>query len=309
LALMNCNGFQDSITDYLDDALETRERAEFAAHRLRCTECRKLFSDVRTTVGVLNGLSREESVEEPESLTSRILAATTAGEMLSCTAFDDLIERFFDGVILAPTFQTFQAHFEQCNKCRRLLGGIEEAISICHEVKADEVEIPQTLHDRIVAATSGADAGRETRVHRLRRRVIGAAGHLWTPQVAAAALIFAASGLLIISRFGSVSAAASHAGAHAERIVTEGQAAINQTGTIAITGMQRVSESVNSIFQDRQDRQDRQDKQDNKTDTKPQPVSQPTAKPSPASSAEPSRHPGQEEDRKQSSLRTSNERA
>src|SRR5215831_20442926 len=132
---MECTSFQDSISDYLDDALETRARAEFAAHRLRCTGCRTLFSDVRTTVSVLNGMARE-SVEESESLTSRILAATTAGEMLSCSAFDNLIERYFDGVILAPTFQTFQAHFDQCNKCRRLLGGIEEAIAICREVKA-----------------------------------------------------------------------------------------------------------------------------------------------------------------------------
>jgi anti-sigma factor RsiW len=285
---MNCISFQDSISDYLDDSLETRARAEFAAHRLRCTECRSLFGDVRATVGVLNGLARE-SVEEAETLTDRILAATTAGEMLSCSAFDDLIERYFDGVILAPTFQTFQAHFAQCNKCRRLLGGIEEAISICHEVKADEVEIPETLYDRIVAATSGADSNKETHLHRWRRRMTDAAGHLWTPQMAAAALIFAASGLLIISRFGSVGAAASHAGAHAERIVTEGHAAINQTGTIAITGMQRVSDSVNSMFQD---------KPGNKIDTKQQPANHPQAQPSPASSVEPSRPPEPSEERK-----------
>jgi anti-sigma factor RsiW len=296
---MECTSFQDSISDYLDDALETRARAEFAAHRLRCTECRTLFSDVRTTVSVLNGMARE-SVEESESLTSRILAATTAGEMLSCSAFDNLIERYFDGVILAPTFQTFQAHFDQCNKCRRLIGGIEEAISICREVKADEVDIPDSLHDRIVAATSGADANRETPLIRWRRRVTNAAGHLWTPQIAAAALIFAASGLLIISRFGSVSAAASQAGAHAERIVTEGQAAINQTGTIAITGMQRVSDSVNSIFQD---------KQGSKTEKKPQPANSPTAQPSPASSVEPSRPAEQPDQRKVSCLITDSHRA
>jgi anti-sigma factor RsiW len=295
---MNCISFQDSISDYLDDSLETRARAEFAAHRLRCTDCRTLFGDVRTTVGVLNGLAREP-LEESASLTSRILAATTAGEMLSCSAFDDLIERYFDGVILAPTFQTFQAHFAQCSKCRRLLGGIEEAISICREVRADEVDIPETLYDRIVAATSGAGANNETHLRRWRRRMTNAAGNLWSPQIAAAALIFAASGLLITSRFGSVGAAASHAGAHAERIVTEGQAAINQTGTIAITGMQRVSDSVNSMFQD---------KPGNKTDTKQQPTSPPQAQPSPASSVEPSRPPEPPEERK-SCLRTESDRA
>jgi anti-sigma factor RsiW len=250
---MNCSKFQDSITDYLDGALDSRARAECATHRLRCRECRELFNDVRAAVGALSSYAREE-VNEPAELEAHILAATTAGEMLSCSAFDSLIERYFDGVILAPTFQTFQAHFEHCSKCRRLLAGIEEAIEMCREVKEAEVEMPHSLYDRIVAATVGPQQSEEAPQARWLRRGRMAYSRfvrpLWSPQWAAAALIFAASCLMINSRFGSVSGMASEASAQAERWVTEGHAAINQTGTMAITGIQRVSSQVSNILQD-----------------------------------------------------------
>ncbi len=250
---MNCSKFQDSITDYLDGALDSRARAECAAHRLRCRECRELYNDVRAAVGALSSYARQE-VDEPAELEAHILAATTAGEMLSCRAFDNLLERYFDGVILAPTFQTFQAHFEHCSKCRRLLAGIEDAIEMCREVKESEVEMPDSLYARIVAATVGPPPSEESPRARFLRRWHAAYARfvrpLWTPQWAAAALIFAASCFIIISRFGSVSGMASEAGAQAERLVTEGQEAINQTGVMAMTGIQRVSYEVNSILQD-----------------------------------------------------------
>ena len=92
--MMNCSKFQDSITDYLDGALDSRARAECATHRLRCRECRELYNDVRATVGALSSYARQE-VDEPIELEAHILAATTAGEMLSCAAFDNLLERYF----------------------------------------------------------------------------------------------------------------------------------------------------------------------------------------------------------------------
>lgn len=104
---MNCVRFQDSLSDYIEGALDPRVRAECAAHRLICGECRELYSDVRATVQALNAVGAGDFTE-PEGLRNRILAATGAGEMLSCEEFDRLLERYFDGVILAPTFQTFQ---------------------------------------------------------------------------------------------------------------------------------------------------------------------------------------------------------
>ena len=147
---MNCVKFQDSLSDYLEGALDPRARAERAAHRLICGECRELYNDVRATVQALNALASGDA--EPEGLPGRIIAHTTTGEMLSCGEFDKLLERYFDGVILAPTFQTFQSHFEKCLKCRRLLSGIEDAIVMLQDAKDAEVDVPGSLHDRIVAA-------------------------------------------------------------------------------------------------------------------------------------------------------------
>jgi predicted anti-sigma-YlaC factor YlaD len=250
---MDCHKFQDSISDYLDGVLDPRTRAECATHRLICRECRELYTDVRTTVQTLNSVAHRE-IDRPEGLNDRIIAATTAGEMLSCGDFDKIIERYFDGVILAPTFQTLQAHFEKCTKCRRLMVGIEDAIAMCREIKEVEVEVPESLHDRIVAATVGA----KEEDRRWTRRVLaclsgfcgGWANVLLTPQMGVAALIFAASGLLILSRFGSVSGMASHAGSQAEILVNQGHRAINQTGAIARTGFRRVSYEVNTFLFD-----------------------------------------------------------
>lgn len=248
---MDCNKFQDQITDYLDGALDSRSKAEFATHRLMCRECRVLFNDVRQMVQALNMISRDEA-PEPPGLEDRIMAATTAGEMLSCSDFDKLIENFFDGVILAPTFQTFQKHFENCSKCRRLMGGIEEVIDMCHQLKEDEVEVPDSLHDRIVAATVGASS--KGLVDQIRMRAAGLlqwmTDTLWTPQMAAAALIVSASTLMISSRFGSVSGMAVQAGSRAEILVNQGQRAFNQTEAMARTGFRRVSYEVNTLLFD-----------------------------------------------------------
>lgn len=250
---MDCIKFQETISDYLDGAVDSRTRAECATHRLMCRECRGLYSDVRQMVQALNSISRDE-VDEPAGLENRIIAATTAGEMLSCADFDKLIESFFDGVILAPTFQTFQGHFEKCTKCRRLMGGIEEAIDMCHEIKESEVDVPATLHDRIVAATLGVDLRGKGLFDRLqmaaRRMLQGWFDIFWTPQMAAAALIVSASGLLILSRFGSVSGMAVQAGSQAEILVNQGQRALNQTEAMARTGFRRVSYEVNTLLFD-----------------------------------------------------------
>jgi predicted anti-sigma-YlaC factor YlaD len=238
--LMNCVKFQDSLSDYLEGALDPRARAECAAHRLICGECRELYNDVRVTVQALNTLASGDA--EPEGLSSRIIAHTTTGEMLSCGEFDKLLERYFDGVILAPTFQTFQSHFGNCLKCRRLLNGIEEAIVMLQEAKETEVEVPGSLHDRIVAATIGG--GRSSWIRRARSFLVNFAQGLMSPQMAVAAMIIALISLMVISRFGSVGNLTTSAEQKVESLVNEGQKKINGAGAI----FQRVSYGVNAFL-------------------------------------------------------------
>ncbi|MGH9936029.1 MAG: hypothetical protein ACREAM_07275, partial [Blastocatellia bacterium] len=241
--------FQDSLSDYIEGALDPRARAECATHRLICGECRELYNDVRVTVRALNTLGEGA---EPEGLRSRIIASTTTGEMLSCGEFDKLLERYFDGVILAPTFLTFQSHFKNCFKCRRLLNGIGEAIEMLRDAKETEVEVPNSLHDRIVAATIGRESASWPRWPKLFDRaqsaVVNFARPLMSPQMAVAAMILAAISLLVISRYGGVSNLTMSAEQKAESLVSQGQQKINSTGAMARSGFQRFSSGVSSFL-------------------------------------------------------------
>ena len=242
--MMDCNKFQDSISNYLEGDLDSRIKAECAAHRLICRDCRELYNDVRSTVQALNGIVYSEA--EPEGLKDRIIAATTTGEMLSCNEFDKLLERYFDGVILAPTYQNFQSHFEKCPKCRRLLAGIEDAVAMCRDAKSVEIAVPDSLHDRIVRATVGKKDSHW--LGSVKNLFLTLTNLMWTPQMAAAGLIFAASSLFVISRFGSVSGMAEHAEIKARRIVNEGEKRFNYTGAMARTGFRSVSHGVQSVL-------------------------------------------------------------
>ncbi len=239
---MDCINFQETISDYLEGDVEPRVKAECAAHRLVCRDCRELYNDVRITIAAL-GENDLDEIGPIEGLEDRIIAATTTGEMLSCNEFDRLLEKYFDGVILAPTFQHFQSHFTKCPQCRRLLAGIEDAISMCKEAKEVEVSVPDTLHERIVAATTGAPASKDS---------LGLGSSLlktlWTPRVAAAALIFAAGSLFVISRFGSVTGMAEHVEIKTKRIVSESERRVNDTGERAITGFRNFSSGVQAVL-------------------------------------------------------------
>lgn len=247
---MDCLKFQDLLSDYADAELDSRARAECAGHRLICRDCRQLFDDVRAMMKTLNGIGADD-YEKPAGLDSRIIAATTTGEMLSCNEFDRLIERYFDGVLLAPTFHTFQAHFEKCSKCRRLMAGIEDAIEICHEIKDTELEAPPFLQDRILAATVGIRKVSPTQ--RIKESLVmfsrNAARVMMTAEMAAAMLIFAASSLLVLSRFGSLEGMASHTTKQAEQFVSQGQRALNtvQLGLIGETRKAAPLPPVNAV--------------------------------------------------------------
>ena len=224
---MNCNNFEDNISAYLDGELRGTEKASFAAHRLSCLACRHLFSDVREVMTDVNDYASIELHNSVETLEARIMDATSAGEMLSCTEFDKMIEKYFDGVILAPTFQNFQSHFEGCWKCRRLLKGIEEAKDMMREAKEFEMEVPHRLKRKIMAATVGSNS--DTFFDKLSHS-------LKVGQWVATFLIFSALGLFIDLRYGGVEQLATQTGENAERVVNQNQDMFNQFGAVAMVG-------------------------------------------------------------------------
>lgn len=56
---MNCEGFQNNLLDYVDDALSPTQKAEAQAHLGECSKCRELIQDEWLIGQVLSGRLRE----------------------------------------------------------------------------------------------------------------------------------------------------------------------------------------------------------------------------------------------------------
>jgi anti-sigma factor RsiW len=260
---MNCQQFQDQLSEYLEGELPGAHRAECAAHRLCCPSCRALYQEVRGVVDALRGLaaskvedhhrvnpSRTAVSQPPHPLNERILAATTMGEMVSCPGFDRLIEQYYDGVLLAPAHLALQDHFDRCPGCRQMMHGIESAILLCREARQHPVELPSGWVDRMVARTRALlpEPGPSRNVPSRNMEVADASPRLargWLPMLSrdlvTALLMLAASSLLILVRFGSVEGLASHAETQAGLWVTQSQQ--------SLAHLQRLSRQVTTRLQ------------------------------------------------------------
>ncbi len=51
---MNCEKFEELITDYLDGELNFTEKKEFEKHMFECVKCKELFSQVLENLEILN---------------------------------------------------------------------------------------------------------------------------------------------------------------------------------------------------------------------------------------------------------------
>lgn len=153
---MDCSRFEDLISEYLDCGMAREERRHFCEHLLACKPCHLLFNDTREAIDSCRRLKESQACEiaMEAAVEQRIIAATTAGEMLSCRALDALISDYFDGLIEGEYESVFNAHFEVCEECRRLVEGLRESLE-----EQGEIEAPEGLYSRIFAATSRAAAG------------------------------------------------------------------------------------------------------------------------------------------------------
>ncbi len=202
---MNCAIFQENLSDYLEGSAEKNLRPSLASHLIECPECRGLYEDVRFTMALCK--DAKEMPIAPE-LSARIVRATTTGTILSCGIFDELISEYFDGYLSASDFQVFLAHFEQCDRCSRLLETIRMARELCREIRP--VEAPADLAERILATTSKSTKMHPEEARALRRtglRSIGRSVRIYGWQVlrtaftaetvAAAILMVATLGFLL----------------------------------------------------------------------------------------------------------------
>lgn len=199
--MMTCEQFEHLMSEYLDGSAEPAAAEAFVDHYLGCEPCRQLFDDVRATLDLCHRL---EAVEPSPHLQHRILEATTAGAMMSCAAFDELLADYFDGFLPAEEYHLFETHCEQCHRCQRLLRSVEAARDLCRQL--EPVAVPKGLTERILDATIRADhqvqplARWITRSwmglkHSLRRTL----GPLLTPELVTASILFLATlGFLLV---------------------------------------------------------------------------------------------------------------
>lgn len=199
--MMTCEQFEHLMSEYLEGSAEPAAAEAFVHHYLSCEPCRQLFDDVRATVDLCHRL---EAVEPRPYLQNRILEATTAGAMMSCAAFDELLADYFDGFLPAEEYHLFETHFEQCQRCQRLLRSVETVRDLCRQL--EPVAVPEGLTERILDATIRADHQMQPLArwitlswmwlkHSLRRTL----GPLLTPELVTASILFLATlGFLLV---------------------------------------------------------------------------------------------------------------
>jgi hypothetical protein len=171
---IDCCRFEDQVSDYLDQELDRPSRRAFAEHLLSCRACHSLFDDVRAALETLRGGDWDD-LGPSGQIETRVVRATTAGEMLSCQTLDLLICDYFcqeedatdplsSNLPLVPRsaldvsslqaddlpHRIFEAHFSVCDNCRHLVEGVRQSME-----RLEELEVPDQLYDRILAATVG----------------------------------------------------------------------------------------------------------------------------------------------------------
>jgi hypothetical protein len=145
---MNCLKFETLLTDYIEERLSPLSRRSCAEHMMACRSCHDLVLDVKTSLELC---SQAGTVEPLCDLIPSILQRTSAGLMMSCSVFDELIMNYFEGFISASDYHVFENHFDVCRRCQRLLQGVQLAQELCQNAKT--VDIPEGLHERIMKST------------------------------------------------------------------------------------------------------------------------------------------------------------
>ncbi len=149
---MDCVQFEELISDYLEGGLVRDARRSFAEHLLACRDCHLIFNDVREVMAACHHLNEAHAPGlHLATINQRILNATSAGAMLSCQTLDALISDYFDGLLEGSYEDLFSAHFTGCESCRRLVDGVRESLAA-----TEEIDVPEELYHRILAATSRA---------------------------------------------------------------------------------------------------------------------------------------------------------
>lgn len=198
---MDCQAFEELITEHLDGELKGSKAAAFRSHQMSCPSCRSLLDEVSSAVGACVEL---QEAEPPLELLSRALVIPALHPPIDCDRFAALVTEFLDGFIEASVYHAFEDHAQACDGCSDTLAGVALAVSACHSVHfSEDMEVPESLIASILSETSGYGLLAKAAARSgLAGRVVTAfrlfAGPALAPRVATAAVIIATFSILVM---------------------------------------------------------------------------------------------------------------
>lgn len=156
--LIDCTKFEESLTDYLDKALDRATFKAVAEHAISCPLCHSLLNEVKGALAVCRDLA------EPKlpltRLEAKILASTVPNSALHCEEFENYLTDYLDGFLPAQVFHRWERHAVLCNDCTDLPGEVVRSLAAIVAYKADELPVPVGLHERIMQQTVGTARAR-----------------------------------------------------------------------------------------------------------------------------------------------------
>jgi anti-sigma factor RsiW len=249
---MDCNRFEERLSDYFDGSLSTGDVSLFRAHALQCRACRALMDDVKAAISVCR---QHDELEAPATLETMLATIPTEHGPLGCTGFEELITEFLDGFVPAETYHCFEDHAETCDECSTLLTGVVYAVAACHSVHTfEEVDVAEPMLARLIALMPER---RPRLARRVADRLSAVAAHLiprttesarWT-FATAASLAMATFGLLLFgfSDDGTVAGIYRQANVKVSELYTQGADVYTQTDEV-VARLERVGLGIGEFW-------------------------------------------------------------
>ena len=187
---INCSKFEESLTDYLDSALDKPLKIAMAEHALQCPLCHGLLNEVKTALDVCHEISAPK--HSMTHLEARILSMTAPQTAMACADFENHLTDYLDGFLPATVFHRWERHAVLCEQCTDLPGEVVRSIAACYTYKTEEMPLPEGLHAKILQATIGTERAEDrqaTWISQTVERMRGWRFPIPIPQLAPVAMI------------------------------------------------------------------------------------------------------------------------
>ncbi len=158
---VNCEQFENALTDYLDNVLDKPSKVAMAEHALRCPLCHALLNEVKSAVEVCREMAAPK--HSLTHLEARIIARTTPETAMACHDFENHLTDYLDGFLPAAVFHRWERHAVLCDKCTDLPGEVVRSIAACYTYKSEELPVPEGLPAKILQATIGTERAKDVR--------------------------------------------------------------------------------------------------------------------------------------------------